>query len=91
MPAFQLGMAAIKLNQPLSFDTSKVTTMYAMFYARSARARPAPGAALSRGPSPCMPLLRRRHPQRPHPYTSSHIACPPFDSAVGVPLAQIAL
>jgi hypothetical protein len=27
-------------NQPLSFDTSKVTNMYHMFYVRSARALP---------------------------------------------------
>ena len=29
---------ASAFNQPLSFDTSKVTNMYAMFYVRSARA-----------------------------------------------------
>ena len=29
-------------NQPLSFDTSKVTTMYQMFHVRSARALPPP-------------------------------------------------
>ena len=31
---------ADKFNQPLSFDTSKVTTTYGMFYVRSARALP---------------------------------------------------
>jgi hypothetical protein len=37
---------ASAFNQPLSFDTSKVTDMYAMFHVRSARAL-APNLALS--------------------------------------------
>ena len=47
-------------NKPLSFDTSSVTTMYAMFYVRSARALGS--QALSRALSPCMPLVCRHHP-----------------------------
>jgi hypothetical protein len=37
---FSLRQAAYAFNQPLSFDTSKVTNMYHMFYVRSARALP---------------------------------------------------
>ena len=45
-------------NQPLSFDTSKVTNMGNMFYVRSARAL---GPSLESGP-PRARQLRRRHP-----------------------------
>ena len=55
MPLPSTRQGAHAFNQPLSFDTSKVTTMLAMFYVRSARAL-APDTALSRRPSPCMPL-----------------------------------
>jgi hypothetical protein len=44
-------------NQPLSLDTSKVTTMDRMFYVRSARAL-APNS-LESGLPPCMPLAPR--------------------------------
>ena len=45
-------------NQSLSFDTSKVTTMYAMFYVRSAR--DLLPSLESAPPRACR--LRRRHP-----------------------------
>ena len=51
-------------NQPLSFDTSKVTNMGNMFYVRSARAL-AP-TALSRA-SPCTPTASPPHPTPSHP------------------------
>ena len=39
MPSFRLGMQeAYAFNQPLSFDTSRVTSMSYMFFVRSARA-----------------------------------------------------
>ena len=53
---------ALAFNQPLSFGTSKRSRPCtpSMFYVRSARALCAP--AVVSGPSPCVPLLRRRHP-----------------------------
>ena len=71
---------ASAFNQPLNFDTSKVTTMHAMFRVRSARAL-APSSLESDPPRACR--LRRRHPtpSRLLGRTSSRIACPPFDSA----------
>ena len=55
-------------NQPLSFDTSSVTTMRYMFYVRSARALPP--TALSRALPVCMPLaspaLNALTPPGPH-------------------------
>ena len=45
-PPFNSRQYASVFNQPLSFDTSSVTTMYGMFYVRSARALPP--TALSR-------------------------------------------
>ena len=38
MPLLSTRQLAWAFNQPLSFDTSKVTTMHAMFWVRSARA-----------------------------------------------------
>jgi len=38
MPLPSTRQLATAFNQPLSFDTSKVTTMKFMFYVRSARA-----------------------------------------------------
>ena len=81
-------------NQPLSFDTAKVTNMFAMFSVRSARALPPPSLE-SGHPRACRACrLRRRHPKpsRLPGCTSSHIACPPFDSAASVgvqPAAQL--
>jgi hypothetical protein len=68
---------ASAFNQPLSLDTSKVTTMQSMFYVRSARALQ-PLSLESGLPRAC--LLRRR---RPTPFglpacTSPRIACPSF-------------
>ena len=61
-------------NQPLSFDTSKVTYMSYMFLVRSARALTP--TALSRTLFVCTPL------SLPSPHAlSSRFACPPFDSA----------
>jgi len=71
-------------NQPLSFDTSKVTTMQAMFYVRSARALP-PNSLESALPRACRLRRRRPTPSRLPARTSPRIACaPPFDSAVRV-------
>jgi len=77
---------ASAFNQPLSFDTSKVTTMQIMFYVRSARAL-APNSLESRAFPACMPLAPRRcpTPSRLPARTSPRIAhAPPFDSAVRV-------
>jgi len=38
MPLVSTRQAAFAFNQPLSWDTSKVTNMFAMFTVRSARA-----------------------------------------------------
>ena len=57
MPLPSTRQQASAFNQPLSFDTSNVTTMLYMFYVRSARAvAPKPWV----GPSPCARRLRRR-------------------------------
>ena len=64
---------AYAFNQPLSFDTSKVTTMYAMFYVRSARAL-AP-TALSRAlfvHAACVAATPRAHASRAAPLPASH-------------------
>jgi len=69
MPLLSTRQAASAFNQPLSLDTSKVTTMQSMFRVRSARALRPP--SLESGlPSACTPS---RLPAR----TSSR---PPFDS-----------
>jgi len=71
---------ASAFNQPLSFDTSKVTDMSYMFQVRSARAL-APNS-LESGLPPCM-RRRRPTPSRLPACTSPRFACaPPFDSAV---------
>ena len=56
---------ATKFNQPLSFDTSEVTSMSAMFYGGSGhvRIRPCPGTATPRAPHgrfTCAPWLSTR-------------------------------
>jgi surface protein len=63
-----------------SWDTSKVTTMYAMFYVRSARALP-PNSLESGLPVHAACAAAASHPpaSRPAPRPASH--APPFDSA----------
>jgi hypothetical protein len=81
---------ASAFNQPLSFDTSKVTNMRSMFHVRSARAL-APKLALS-GAFPVHAACAAAAPRRLPARTSLRIARPPFDSAgrVGVqPAAQL--
>ena len=66
MPAaFDARQHAHKFNQPLSFDTSKVTTMHGMFYVRSARALALP--ALRRAlpvHADCVAAIQRPHTSR---------------------------
>eukprot|EP00964_Phaeocystis_antarctica_P103321 scaffold68611_cov53-Phaeocystis_antarctica.AAC.1 len=66
-------------NQPLAFDTSKVTNMDQMFVVRSARAlAPSLGRALAvHAACAAAALCPSRHPAR----TSPRIVRPPFDSA----------
>ena len=64
---------ASAFNQPLSFDTSKVTTMSYMFYVRSARAL-AP-TALSRAlpvHADCVAATQRPHASRAAPLLTPH-------------------
>ena len=75
MPLLSTRQQASTFNQPLSFDTSEVTTMGHMFFVRSARAL-AP-KSLESG----LPRARRlrRHcptPSRLPARTSPRIACP---------------
>ena len=66
---------AYKFNQPLSFDTSKVTNMHQMFYVRSARALPPTHAALNRTlpvHADCVAPTPRPHASRPAPHRASH-------------------
>ena len=60
---------ATAFNQPLSFDTSKVTNMDAMFYVRSARALT---PSLESGPPRASRL--RRHRPTPCPPPGPHLA-----------------
>ena len=79
-PSLLTRQYASAFNQPLSFDTSKVTDMSYMFQVRSARAL-APNS-LESGLPPCM-RRRRPTPSRLPACTSPRFACaPPFDSAV---------
>jgi hypothetical protein len=82
MPLPSTRQHAYAFNQPLSFDTSKVTDIGGMFTVRSARAL-APTKALSRAfPRACRLRRRRLHalpPPGPQPRPASH--APPFDSA----------
>ena len=70
MPLPSTRQRAYAFNQPLSFDTSKVSNMNYMFYVRSARAL-APNS-LESGLPPCMPLA----PPPPHalPPPGPHLA-----------------
>ena len=70
-------------NQPLSFDTSRVTNMWGMFYVRSSRA-PASNHRSCGYPARC---LRRRRPTRPPFSQPAYVTplpthtCFPFGSA----------
>ena len=78
MPLPSTWQLAAAFNQPLSLDTSKVTSMKQMFKVRSARAL-TPNS-LELGLPPCMPLAPP--PSRLPARTSPRIACaPPFDLA----------
>ena len=71
LPALQ---GASSFNQPLHFDTSKVTNMVAMFSVRSARAfHRRPTISIKRthsdAPPPC--LLHALTPPPPHAATSA--------------------
>ena len=62
MPALSTRQAAYAFNQPLSFDTSKVTDMRYMFDVRSARALGPPASS----PSSCTPFALYRRPTPSH-------------------------
>ena len=85
---FNLG----NFNADISgWDTSSVTTMYAMFNVRSARALGP--QALSRATPLHMPLVCYHHPRPtrlPARTSPTDNACPPFDSAVRVGLQPAA-
>jgi hypothetical protein len=66
---------ASAFNQPLSFDTSKVTNMASMFRVRSARAL-APSSLDSGLPRACRLRRRRPTPFRLPARTTTRIACP---------------
>ena len=61
-------------NQPLSFDTSKVTTMKEMFRVRSARALTpiALSRALPVHAADCLAATQRPHASRAAPFPASH-------------------
>eukprot|EP00964_Phaeocystis_antarctica_P117934 scaffold81772_cov49-Phaeocystis_antarctica.AAC.7 len=68
-PPFGSWQQASAFNQPLSFDTSSVTSMYYMFYVRSS---PCPGPQSAVEPSPTRCVHRGRPPPSaskpaPHP------------------------
>jgi len=84
--------AASAFNQPLSFDTSSVTTMRDMFFVRSARALgpQALSQAIPVHAALVVPPPHRR-PSRLRARTSPpRIACPPLDSAGRVGLQPAA-
>ena len=84
LPSFTRQMADA-FNQPLSFDTSSVTSMQRMFEVRSARARP---SASTVGPLPARCLHRQRFytpsrlPARMSP--SSHASRPTSQGTYGL-------
>ena len=75
VPLPSTWQVAKAFNQPLSFDTSKVTNMYGMFDVRSARAL-APNSLELGLPRACR--LRRRRPRLrpPGPHLAPHRMCP---------------
>merc|ERR1712086_988452 len=87
---FSTRQDARAFNQPLSFDTSKVTNMYAMFWVRSARAL-AP-TALSRAlpiHATCVAATQRPHASQPAPLPASHarLSTRQFATAFNQPLS----
>jgi len=82
MPLPLTRQDARAFNQPLSWDTSKVTNIGGMFTVRSARALTA--NSLESGlPRACRLRRRRLTPSRLPARTSPRFSCaPPFDSAV---------
>ena len=73
-PPFGSRQYAMAFNQPLSFDTSSVVSMFNMFSVRSARG-PWPLA------SPCRLRCHRSTRLPPAgPHLAPHHMCPPFDS-----------
>ena len=70
---------ASSFNQPLFFDTSKVTDMYVMFQVRSARAL-APSLSRTLLVHAARFPRRRFTPSSVPPWPASFV-CPPFDSA----------
>jgi hypothetical protein len=89
-PSLSTRQIASAFNQPLSFDTSKVTSMRSMFYVRSARAL-RPSQALNRAfpeNAACATAAPRPPTSRPAPPSASHAS--PFDSAERVRLQPAA-
>ena len=72
-PSFASRQGASAFNQPLSFDTSGVTYMYAMFYVRSSPC-PAPNLQSSLPPHAAYnpAVARRLPPSRPAPRPAPH-------------------
>ena len=70
MPCFRPRQAAAAFNQPLSFDTSRVTNMAGMFEVRSP-ARALPAEPPSRGSSACGPFAPAAAPRAFRP---AHLA-----------------
>ena len=62
-------------NQPLSFDTSSVTTLYYMFAVRSS---PCPQSAVKPSPAHAACAPRSSAASRLPGLSSSHTVCPPF-------------
>jgi len=76
-------------NQPLSFDTSKVTDMSYMFYVRSARAlAPTASSRAFHEHAACAAAASRPPASQPAPRPASH--APPFDSADRVGVQSVA-
>ena len=68
-PPFDSRQYASAFNQPLSFDTSSVTTMAYMFYVRSS---PCPAPNLQSSPLPC--TLRLHRDRTPPSCLPAHLA-----------------
>eukprot|EP00964_Phaeocystis_antarctica_P069243 scaffold42036_cov45-Phaeocystis_antarctica.AAC.2 len=83
-PPFDSRQSAKAFNQPLSFDTSSVTTMYAMFSVRSSPCPAPKQSAVEPCPARrCVPRRRLPPPALPA-CTSPRTVCPPFDSRQNV-------
>ena len=71
-PPFDSRQSASAFNQPLSFDTTSVTSMYGMFRVRSSPC-PAPNLQSSPAPHAACPAIARRLPSAgPHPRPAPH-------------------